>query len=250
MAKTNFYNKKLAYLTAFTLFFLVVFVKLGFWQITRADEKEALYKDIYSNKQIYQNIQDINQLKSLKNYNKVKLSGHFDFDHSFVIPDQIYNHKLGSNIITPFILNKKNNELKNNSLNIVLINRGFIDNNKNNNQNLIEHITEQQYIVKGMLLAPKSKFILGNNLLSNEKDIYPLKIQYIDINLINNLFTTNLHNKFNLNNQILLLDDIELQDNIKEQILFEKNWNFINTTPEKHIGYAIQWFIKVILFWQ
>jgi len=204
MNKAVFLNKKFIFLTLLTLFFLVLFVKLGLWQVSRSYEKEALSK----------------------NYTQVQLKGTFDFENTLEIPDQIHNHKIGSTIITPFILNNKET---------ILVNRGFIEkynyeNNKNN----------KPLEISGRINTPKPRFILGHNLLNTKENNTNFKIQYIDIELISNLL------KKNISNNILLLEDINIPESNKSEIIFEKNWGYINISPEKHMAYAFQWFAMAL----
>lgn len=198
MKNSLFLNKKFVFLTLLTLFFLILFVKLGLWQVSRSYEKEAL----------------------TKNPTKTKLVGFFDFENTLEIPDQIYNHKIGSTIITPFILHNKE---------VILVNRGFIE-----KYNIEQNKNNSPIEISGRINIPKQKFILGNNLLSSKNNNY--KIQYIDIELISNLLKKNIVNK------ILLLEDANIPENNKAKIIFEKNWEYVNVSPEKHMAYAFQWF--------
>jgi len=199
MNNSVFSNKKFIFLTVLTLLFLILFVKLGFWQIDRSHEKEALSK----------------------NDSKVQLKGFFDFENTLEIPDQIYNHKIGSTIITPFILDNKE---------VILVNRGFKEKYSHE-----YNIKNNQIEISGRLNTPKPRFILGKNSLKTKENNGNFKIQYIDIDLISNLL------KKNITNEVLLLEDINIPTSNKAEIIFEKNWGYINISPEKHMAYAFQW---------
>ena len=143
--------------------------------------------------------------------------------------------------ITPFIVKKHQN-----TVDIILVNRGFKANNKTQDNLIIDNKINKKLNINGRLTTPKSKFILGQNLLSQNIANFPIRIQYIDLKLIKEQLQKLYKTKINLNNKILLLDEINSNNKLTQELVFEKNWNYINMSPEKHFGYAVQWFLMAL----
>ena len=116
MKKTSF--------TIFVLFSIVLFCSLGTWQIHRLQWKVDLISEINnglnSEPIFYSNT-------NIKNYQKVKFSGIFDFEKQIFLYSLNNKGKPGYDIITP---------LKINSNEILLINRGWIQKDQKNNKNI------------------------------------------------------------------------------------------------------------------
>jgi surfeit locus 1 family protein len=99
---------------------LPVLVALGIWQLNRAEEKQLFFKiqqqrvqsgviTLTSDTQV-----DITALK----YNTVRVTGHYDNSHQFLLDNQINTGIVGYFVLTPFVLED--------STKAVLVNRGWI----------------------------------------------------------------------------------------------------------------------------
>ena len=136
--------------SVFVIFFILVFIALGSWQIIRLNWKNNLISDIESSlKRLPVELSDINPT----NYIKIKTSGSIDFNK------QIYLYSLndqgapGFEVINPLIVNNKN----------FLINRGWIPFEKKNSDEIYEF--DQKNII-GIL-----KFQGKKNIFKPENDI-------------------------------------------------------------------------------
>ena len=91
-----------------TIAFLIVFsilIKLGFWQLERADHKKNL-NESYKLRQA-EKIIDLNVHKSINSkesilWRRVSLNGSFYKEKNLIVDNQIFKHEAGFNILTPF----------------------------------------------------------------------------------------------------------------------------------------------------
>ena len=99
------------------IFFIILiysFASLGFWQLDRAKEKDAL-QEAYITGENHINIKDRTDMAT---YTRIQASGAFDKDRQIIIDNIIRDGQLGQMIITPFEINK--------NLPLLLVNRGWI----------------------------------------------------------------------------------------------------------------------------
>lgn len=207
-------------LTALVILFLPVLILLGFWQLHRAEEKKLLQAKF----EIQQKISPltIQQAHGLKNphYYPILVEGHFDHAHSFLIDNQFHNHRIGYQVITPFILS--------NHQPMILINRGWIS--KKDHQALTKN-KKDKIQIKGLLYIPQK-----NPLISDifESSRWPQKILTLDLPKI----STHLHHA--VYPWIILLDP-------KNPYGFVRQWQPVNMKASMHTGYAFQWFSMALV---
>ena len=209
MRKTSF--------TIFVLFSIVLFCSLGTWQIHRLQWKVDLISEINnglnSEPIFYSNT-------NIKNYQKVKFSGIFDFEKQIFLYSLNNKGKPGYDIITP---------LKINSNEILLINRGWIQKDQKNNKN-INKIVSNSY--QGIL-----KKITKPNPFKPDNDI--------ENNIWYSLKLTDLENftGYKLSNFVLFLQNS--QNNLVENKIVSPD------LPNNHLKYAITWYsvaLSILLY--
>ena len=98
----------------FVFFSIVLFCSLGTWQIYRLQWKIDLISEIKNGLELEPIFYS---KKNIKNYQKVKFSGVFDFDKQVYLYSLNSSGAPGYDIITP---------IKTNSNEILLVNRGWI----------------------------------------------------------------------------------------------------------------------------
>ncbi len=217
-------------LTLATLLLLGVFISLGFWQLGRAKEKTTL-------QQLYQNRLQaaptpLNQLPpdiDLRYY-PVTITGQYDVAHSILLDNKINQHRIGYEVITPFIIP---NEKK-----VVLVNRGWIPAGQNRSQlPALTNVPVLQTLHGVIYIVPGRPFTLGEPVEAKEQ--WPLRIQAIVIPAVAKALQQPIY-PF-----IVLLDP-------KQNYGFTRDWQPINTPAHKHTGYAVQWFtfagVLIIIF--
>ena len=85
-------------LTIFSVFFVLVFISLGFWQIERASEKLNLIKNF----EIQQSSQPQYISENSAKWSRVFVEGVYDSSKQVLIDNQIFNGRVGYKIYTPF----------------------------------------------------------------------------------------------------------------------------------------------------
>lgn len=227
-AQTKF--KQQWWLWLLTALFVSLFIKLGFWQLHRAEEKKELQQQF--NHRLHSEPVSLAQLPEHQDWRffPVSVQGHYDNAHTILLDNKIQNHQVGYEVITPLLSKKPKLS--------VLINRGWIPQGPNR-QTLpeIPAINDEQ-TVTGWIYVPLGKaFNLGA--ATDTKPSWPLRIESIDMPVLQQA----LHSE--LFPYLILL-------NPKAEQGFLRNWQPVNMPAEKHLGYALQWFtfalVLIIIF--
>ena len=203
---------------------IILLICLGFWQLDRAQQK----KDINSALEIANNaeLELINSVDKIvnKHYYNVILNGNYLIQKQFIYDNQIVQQKAGYYVLTPFLIKGSNKA--------IIVNRGFIawqgtreistDININN---------DKTQIVVQLIPIPEKRIELGNSEIIKK---FPLMIQAINIELMADLIELDLVDSF-----ALLSPDSD--DG------FIKRWQPYVGSVDRHIGYAIQWFLMALV---
>lgn len=214
----------IAYLiiTFIFLALLGLLLSLGTWQLHRGYEKEALIKAQTLAKQS----QPLNELDLVSHtiedirYRKVKISGHFHNKKTFMLDNQSLSGQVGYHVLTPF-------EMSNGQ--VILVNKGWVAAPRTREQ-LPEIdgtegvITIEGYVEKGYVNP------LIKNALESPTIRWPLRVQWVDFELLSRILETQLSNKI-----VVLTAPTEV---MLTAIPISGEW----LTPERHFGYAFQWY--------
>ena len=207
--------------TIIYLIILPVLLRLGFWQLDRAEEKRALIELFQQQNNMGPLlIKDALQLDEKLNYRTAQVTGKYNKDKQIFIDNKIHQGKTGVYVLTPFKI--KNSEYS------ILINRGWvpmvIDRSK-----LPEVETTQKLVtLSGKIkILSKKPFTVGEQFQSNTG--WPALMQWINIAEIEK------KSGLKLLPYVFLLDD-------KEKSGYVRNWKPVVMQPEKSISYAVQWF--------
>jgi len=207
-------------LTLLTLLFLALFISLGFWQLSRAKEKQLLQHSYDSRlTQPPIALQQLPQNSDLRFYRTI-VTGEYDNAHSLLLDNKIHDHQIGYEVITPFIIN--------NEPRILLINRGWIPAGEHRNQLPIIPAVLGEQTLTGQIYIPAGKpFTLGNPLESTPH--WPPRLEALEIPIVAKLL-----------NKTAFPFVILLSPEQKEG--FVRAWQPVNMPAHKNIGYAVQWF--------
>lgn len=242
MIKFSFTNTqfKISYLSIILyLTISMILISLGFWQLSRAEEKQ-----FFLNKQAQYTAEERLSLSSLIDlapdsirFRKIELTGEYDFEHQFLIDNQILNGRVGYFVMTPLKLTI-NNVISGQS---VLVNRGWVELNKD--RAILPNVTMN--IVNAEIKGRINHFpSVGIKLAGAEipTEGWPSVVQVVDVNV--------LAEKIGYS---LLPFQVELDPS--ENDGYQRQWKtFVNMPPEKHFAYAIQWFglaitLTLLFFW-
>ena len=198
-------------------------VSLGFWQLDRADEKrgiEASIKKVNNGK-----VELIVEESSLKNkeYFEVRLQGKYLSDKQFIYDNQIVNQISGYYVLTPYALEGQSKA--------ILINRGFIPWNGRRDKLADIGIGQDAREIKVQISKPIKRM----ELKPSETGIqFPVLIQSIEIQDMADIA------RIDFSSVIGLLDPSTSDG-------FIRKWEPYTGSIEKHIGYAIQWFLMALV---
>ena len=209
MRKTSF--------TIFVFFSIILFCSLGTWQIYRLQWKVDLINEINnglnSEPVFYSNT-------NIKNYQKVKFSGIFDFEKQIYLYSLNNKGKPGYDIITP---------LKINSNEILLINRGWIQKDRKDSKN-INKVESNSYVGILKKITKPNPFKPDNDIENNIW--YSLKLTDLED------FTG-----YKLSNFVLFLQNN--QNNLVENKIVSPD------LPNNHLKYALTWYsvaLSILLY--
>lgn len=206
-------------LTLFVVIFLPLTLRLGFWQLDRAEQKRQMAADFAALEgQPALNIQQLDS-QNWQNYMPAKVQGVFD-TRVFLLDNQIYKSKFGYEVIQPLVLENKQ---------IILVSRGFVAGSLDRSQ-LPEIRTPAMLVhLQGYLYQPSENLALGENAFSGK---WPEVIQSPAVEKL----YKHLSKSDKIANHFLL--------RLKEDspYSYQAHWQIINVRPEKHTAYAVQWF--------
>lgn len=205
-----------------TLLVFSTLIKLGFWQLDRALEKEARMNQMQiwqqeGGQSLEQAFRSYQQSPKVANDLLIQQQGRFDGGNVFLLDNQTDQGQLGFRVL----------QVLETSQHSVLVNLGWVKGDRTR-QTLpsIEPITGIHQI-SGSLRVVEPGILLAEQQLTNNKG--KVIIQQIEIDKISRLI-----------NQQLLPFVVYLDKN--EAIGYKKNWQPIVMSPQKHRGYAFQWF--------
>mgnify|MGYP001207248181 CR=1 FL=1 len=204
-------NKFLKYFF-FNIIGLLILVSLGTWQLERLQWKERYINKIVTQMSLPAvsiNSKNILEFSNLR-YRKIKISGYYLYGKKIAIHSKVFNKIVGKHIIVPF----------KSDFGYILVNRGFIPNNKSINIEESTNIIEISGIIN--FVNKKSFFIPDNDLQNN--DWY-----YVNID------------DFKKYSNLNLLDFYVIEENNPLEVLPIGSQYNLNI-PNDHLQYAITWF--------
>ena len=200
-----------------TIVSVIVFLELGKWQLSRADEKNAQHEQLeqYAKQPAVTLPGTLVSLKDFQ-YRDVDVRGEYLSEYTIYLDNKTYQGRAGYHIITPL-------KIANSSLHVA-INRGWIA--IGYDRSVLPSVTEVEGEVKviGTVVSPEirtlelsDKFIEGkvwdNFNLQRYQEVTGLKMQ-----------------------PIMVLQ----KDTMKDGLI--RDWSKPDSGASKNIGYAIQWF--------
>lgn len=232
------WNKPSWLALALLLMAVPTFSYLGFWQLQRAHEKELLLAAFAGNAGAQpiplaaarqQAIGDV--------FPKVEVSGRFDPLHTYVLDNQVRGGRIGVLVFAVF-------EPADGSLPL-LVNRGFLATATDGRRAPIPAVEAGVQVLHGLFAPPPGVGMrMGGNALARQTQ-WPKLTVHIDLTEIG----ADLGRR--LDSRVLLLDaDVDSG--------FEREWTPQIIPPERHLGYAFQWFcfalaalvIFIVLHWR
>ena len=218
MKKNKF--KPGARITIFFVFFAILFFSLGVWQIERGQSKAGILNEFNDNLKKTPSNLDV----SSKKWDRVFVKGTWVNSKQILIDNIINRGIAGYKVITP--LNIEGSDKT------ILVDRGWIKQNKYREVLPDISIEEKSETVSGILELPELGLVLSNDLVTSE---WPKISQSKNFEILAEQFDMSLFP------MILLADPIN-----------QKSLEYIkitptNMTPTKHYGYSAQWFLMFLV---
>ena len=198
-------------------------VSLGFWQLDRADEKRGIEASIkQANTGSVELIRKEEGLQT-KEYYEVRLQGKYLSDKQFIYDNQIVDQVSGYYVLTPYALEGQSKA--------ILINRGFIPWNGRRDKLADIVIGQETREIKVQISKPIKRMELKPSEVGIQ---FPVLIQSIDLQDMAD------RAKVDFSSVIGLLDASASNG-------FIRKWEPYTGSIEKHIGYAVQWFLMALV---
>ena len=198
-------------------------VSLGFWQLERADDKRSIEASIkQANTGSVELIRKEEGLQS-KEYYEVRLQGKYLSDKQFIYDNQIVDQVSGYYVLTPYALEGQSKA--------ILINRGFIPWNGRRDKLADIVIGQETREIKVQISKPIKRMELKPSEVVIQ---FPALIQSIDLQDMAD------RAKVDFSSVIGLLDASASNG-------FIRKWEPYTGSIEKHIGYAVQWFLMALV---
>ncbi len=208
-------------LALFTLFFMPVLISFGFWQLDREQEKTALqtnYEMRLQAPEVELELVDIETESPA--FLKVKATGSYDTQRSFLLDNRIREGSAGFEVITPFRTDEDE---------LILINRGWVAQGSSRDNLPAIPTVEGNLEIRGSIYVPVGEqFMLGSEEATEQ---WPRLVQRIDMPAFANSLTE----------PDIFPYTVRLADDSPGALT--TGWQLMNMMPEKHRAYAVQWFV-------
>jgi len=224
VANKALFMKRPSFFYTLTVLLISLFVYLSVWQLNRASQKQQLQLQL-ENRPLAAVIllESLPKYTDLLRYRQAKVQGTFMNEHQILLDNQRVADRVGYRVFTPLKLA--------NSETVLLIDRGFIP--------ILKHREEP------IVIPPKTGLITLQGLINQPPNPLPLKtiIPFVPQwpmrvqNLQYETIATRL--KYPVSPFVL-----QLQKN--DPHLFTEIPISFAVSPEKHLGYAMQWFMMAL----
>lgn len=204
------------------ILFFSLFVRLGFWQIYRADEKTKMIlaqKAQEKQKPILWNTEEKLPLQ----YERIILEGEY-LPQIFLLDNQHHKHQFGYDVLSPLELSDGT---------IVIVDRGWVPGE------LTRRVLPNIQIPKGVMelqgtayFPSKKQWVLGP--VSEEKGNKITILERVDDQLISQILQKSV-SPF-----IIRLDKQDTNGFVRE-------WETVSMPPQRHLAYAMQWFVMALV---
>lgn len=208
----------------FALAMLALLLRLGFWQLSRAEYKEGLEqrsRDNRNQEPLALNSEMLWPQDAGWFYRPATGSGRFDAAHEFLLDNRTYNGRAGYHVLTPFDLGGRS----------ILVNRGWVAVGVNRaNLPRTQPLPDPLSLLEGTLSTPPRPGLLLGRSGHDAAGDWPRVVQTADLDAMARTLERPLLPA------IVLLDAEHPGCHVCD-------WKpVLGMGPESHRGYAFQWF--------
>lgn len=209
-----------------TLLVFSALIKLGLWQSDRAQQKEIRLEKIesLSSSEFFSTEQVASLTAEQKNDLPITTSGYFNNDFVILLDNQINNGTVGYRVFQIFTESGTNLS--------ILVNLGWIAGGKSREILPATSEIKGKQSISGNIRIVDNPIVLSTD-EEQRKSQWPLRVQEIDLQKLST------KTGYKLAPYVLYLSK-------DSNLGYVKNWQPIVMPPEKHRGYAFQWFSLAI----
>jgi len=220
-------NKKLLLLVLFLFPLLIV---LGFWQLDRAEEKRAIVDAFRANQQAATANLDTLLKGGNQQYRPARLSGILDPSRQIILDNRVKNGRPGYEILEPMSIDGLEVDGK---VQLILVNRGWVPASLDRSQLPQVESVVGEVQLRGFLyhnLRGGYRLDDGIKLVGQ----WPSRVGWISVERAEELFGQSFY-------------DYQLRLDSDSIGALETGWVTVAVQPEKHMGYAVQWFAMAVV---
>jgi surfeit locus 1 family protein len=197
-----------------------LFIRAGIWQLDRGEQKRQLIATFYAGpKTELLTDPGSDGAEADSRYRRMEFTGEYDTRHQILLDNILRKGQPGYYVLTPLRT----------PTNLILVNRGWVPANPDRSVLPELSVGEDRRVITGRLdLLPRPGVKLTPP-ATTEKTPWPRRLLYPSVVEIGAQLGTQIYTY-----QLLL--DAEHADG------FARDWQPAVTGPERHLGYAVQWF--------
>lgn len=195
-------------------------IALGVWQLQRMQQKQLRLQSIaqkyvsapmhpFAVSDRYTDIRDV----------PVRVTGTLQSEKVVLIDNQIQQGQPGYDVLVPMLTQQKT----------LLVNMGWVAGSNDRTSLPKIDFPKGEVTLEGVLLQPQLNPMVTET--QTNFTHYPLVLQQVDIELLNQQWQSTL--------PMMIVQRLDSQSAID---LLPSQWHPVVMSPEKHLGYAIQWF--------
>jgi len=206
----------------FAAIFLPLTITLGLWQLHRADEKQALLTEYEGRAEAMPVAIEAIDLSMDHQYRRVSVKGQMLNDRTLLLENRVRNGRPGFEVITAVEIAPQL---------WLWVNRGWIPGSLDRSElPQVPTVTELAHLRGHLYSALDKPFTVGEEVWRED---WPQVMQNFDGDLLSERLGKEIYP------YILRLD----QDS---PAALKTGWEIVNVMPEKHLGYALQWFAMAV----
>lgn len=208
-------------------------MRLGFWQIERAEEKQKLQAQFDQQSSLppialAASIQAAADQGLAQGNQRLSFAGYFDNQHLLLLDNRIKNGSVGYEVLAPFTTDQGAS---------LLVNRGWIEGFADRRQLPVVPPVEEHVELIAKVYVPLGEPVLLQADQWSEQ--WPIVVQSVDIDRLAQRMDISFYPYL-------------LRIEAAESGALLVDWPAVNTRAEKHWGYAVQWFLMaaaLLVFW-
>ncbi|CEG58071.1 SURF1 family protein [Legionella fallonii] len=205
-------------MTILAMVFISLFIRLGFWQIQRSDEKARMVaaEAVLAKQQPIS--WDFSQKEPMQ-YQRLKLQGNY-LAPIFLLDNQHHQHQFGYDVLSPLLLADGS---------VVMVDRGWVQGDSTRRSFPETQSPDGLIEVQGSAYFPsKKQWILGPGM--EEKENKVIIIELLDTKMLSHILQKKVY-------------PFIIRLNKKDTYGFVREWAIVSMPPQRHLAYALQWFV-------